>query len=83
MPLRTVDVVDANPTTRRQRLERIVFNDNGAISAHWIVTKRNGQSEQVVVEVSALIVANIVARAAVIKLLDDIKDDTFPRSGGQ
>jgi DNA invertase Pin-like site-specific DNA recombinase len=82
MPIRTVDVNDPAPAKRTQKLQRVVIQDDGSIAAHWVIQKKDGTRDQVSVEVSASTTANITARPAFQKLLDDIRDDTFSRTGG-
>ncbi len=83
MGLRNVEVKESKPVTRTQELKRVLFQEDGSISAHWVITKKDGTLAQLNVEVSAAGLAQLQARPAFQKIMDDIRDDTFSRTGGQ
>jgi hypothetical protein len=63
----------------KHRLNRVIVSDDD-IHAVWVIEK-NGKRYERSVQVSPALTAQIMARPVVQTVLDQIKDDTYPRTG--
>lgn len=80
MSIREVVQTATADASRVQRMVRVVVTDDSQLYAIWRVMSALGVRE-VSVPVSDTLNANIVARPAFQTMLDNIRDDTFPRTG--
>lgn len=66
---------------RRHRLVRVMITEDQDIYATWAVVHRNGKQQTVTTQVSPALKDLIIARVTFQNALQQIADDTYPRTG--
>ena len=81
MAIRQQTVTDPAPGGRTQSMTAVHIKDDGSVTAHWVLTKRDGTTREVDVEITPALNTALASRAAFQTFLDNVRDDTFPRTG--